>query len=181
MSVKVYDIDAAQTVEQVMEPLTMPRYLVSKADYDALAAELIKFQDGTHYVELRKRIRELEAALTKIRDMPVGEFRPLTSEIEIWNIARAALTPSETAPGYPPAAVPPGGWPKAVDAVTFDKDQKIMTAPETAVKPKERPVYLARMTGRDLPCDNCGYGVDDHVGLGMPCPTSKITGVKDGP
>jgi hypothetical protein len=37
------------------------------------------------------RIEALEAALSKIRDMPVGEFRPLTSEIEIWNIARAAL------------------------------------------------------------------------------------------
>ena len=42
MSVKVYDIDAAQTIEDVLEPLIMPRFLVAKSDYDALAARLAK-------------------------------------------------------------------------------------------------------------------------------------------
>lgn len=26
-------------------------------------------------------------------------------------------------------------------------------------------------TNADLPCDKCGHGVDEHVGVGMPCPT----------
>ena len=47
---------------------------------------------ATDHQRLRDRVAALEAALIKIRDMPVGEFRPLTAEIEIWNIARAALT-----------------------------------------------------------------------------------------
>lgn len=59
MTVKVYDIDAAQTVEQVLEPLIMPRYLVSKVDYDVIVALLREVQnDAGNWLasDLQRRI-----------------------------------------------------------------------------------------------------------------------------
>jgi hypothetical protein len=44
---RVYDIDAAATLDDVLEPLDMPRYLVAKADYDALAERLIACEEGS--------------------------------------------------------------------------------------------------------------------------------------
>jgi hypothetical protein len=64
-SVKVYDIDAVpQTIEEVLEPLSLPRYMVSKADYDALAAELaeankrIKAQEKVIEIDMREYVKQ---------------------------------------------------------------------------------------------------------------------------
>lgn len=35
------------------------------------------------------------------------------------------------------------------------------------------PSYLAKMSSAEsLPCENCGHSVDEHFGIGLPCPTN---------
>jgi len=92
-----------------------PQEVVLASDYDALAAELAKFQNGTTFVVLRERISTLEAELAECRDIcakvsaavdnfPQASFdavgrvrvleaalRKLSNEVGALNIARHAI------------------------------------------------------------------------------------------
>jgi hypothetical protein len=73
------------------------------------------------------RIAELEGALRKIRDsFPVGEFRTLAAEIEIWNIAKDALSMETFAEVCPACEGQPayGNVPCAVCGATANRSAK---------------------------------------------------------
>lgn len=127
-------------------------------------------------VLLKDRIRKLEAALLRVQHgLESRDWEDNRSEIidYIINTVHASRAQSE-----PPIAQSKSQQ-KRFDALT--SVEPVANAGQLChlcnavhdLMSACPPSYLAKMSSAEsLPCENCGHSVDEHFGIGLPCPTN---------